>query len=183
MSWEIDAVHSHVMFSIRHVMVSVVRGRFNVLSGHMHIDEEHPELSWVDAQVDAASIDTHNEQRDAHLRSADFFETDKYPQITFKSTQIEAKGDQEYKVVGDLTIHGVTKQVSFDAEYNGQSLMMGSPRAGLSAKTKINRKDFNLTFGLVAEAGNVALSETVTIEIDLEVAQQAETAQKEAMAQ
>jgi polyisoprenoid-binding protein YceI len=183
MSWEIDTTHSHVMFSIRHVMVSVVRGRFNVMSGHMHIDEQHPELSWVDAQVDTASIDTQNEQRDEHLRGADFFEVDKYPKITFKSTRVSSTGDQNYKVVGDLSIHGVTKQVTFDAEYNGQSLMMGSPRAGLAAKTKINRKDFNLSFASVVEAGNIALSETVAIEIDLEAVQQVEAGQEAAAAQ
>jgi polyisoprenoid-binding protein YceI len=183
MSWEIDAVHSNVMFSIRHVMVSVVRGRFNVMSGHLNIDEEHPENSWVDAQVDVASIDTHDKMRDAHLLTADFFEVDKYPLITFKSTHVEAAGDENYKVTGDLTIHGVTKQVTFAAEYNGQSLMMGTPRAGLAAKTKINRKDFNLSFGSVVEAGNIALSEAVTIEIDLEVAQQAAATQEEAALQ
>jgi polyisoprenoid-binding protein YceI len=164
------------MFSVRHVMVSVVRGRFNVLSGHLNIDEQHPELSWVDAQVDVASIDTQNEQRDAHLRNADFFETDKYPLITFKSTQVSAIGDQNYKVVGDLSIHGVTKQVTFDAEYNGQNSMTGKPRAGLSARAKISRKDFGLTFGSVVDAGNVALGDVVTIEIDVEAIQQVETA-------
>ena len=89
MSWEIDAVHSTVSFAVRHMMVSTVRGRFNVLRGHLHIDEDQPANSWVEAEVDAASIDTHNEQRDAHLRSTDFFATDTYPLITFKSTQVE----------------------------------------------------------------------------------------------
>ena len=183
MSWEIDTLHSHVMFSIRHIMVSVVRGRFNVLSGHLHIDEQHPELSWVDALVDVASVDTQNEQRDAHLRNADFFDVDKYPTITFKSSRVDATGDENYKVVGDLALHGVTKQVTFDVEYNGQSSMMGSPRAGLTAKTKISRKDFGLTYASVVEAGNVALSDTVTIEIDLELIQQVEAAQEEAAVQ
>ena len=171
MAWEIDAIHSHVAFSVRHMMVSTVRGRFNVVKGHLHIDEQQPAHSWVDAEVDAASIDTHDERRDGHLRSADFFEVDKYPTITFKSTNIEHLSDQEYKVTGDLTIHGVTKQITFDAEYSGQSNMMGVQRAGLNAKTKINRKDFGLGWGAIAEAGSVAVSETVTIEIDLEAVQ------------
>ncbi len=172
MSWEIDAVHSQAAFSVRHMMVSTVRGRFNVLRGSLHIDESQPSNSWVEAEVDAASIDTHNEQRDAHLRSADFFDVDKYPTITFKSTRVEHVDGQEYKITGDLTIHGVTKSVTFDAEYNGQSFMMGVQRAGLTAKTKINRKEFDLGWGAVVEAGQVAVSETVAIEIDLEAIQQ-----------
>jgi polyisoprenoid-binding protein YceI len=171
MSWEIDASHSHAAFSVRHMMVSTVRGRFNVMRGHLHIDEQQPSNSWVDAEVDAASIDTHDEKRDAHLRSADFFEVDIYPTITFKSTRIEHLGGQEYKVTGDLTMHGVTRQVTFDAEYSGQSNMMGVQRAGLSAKTRINRKDFGLGWGAVVEAGAVAVSENVAIEIDLEAVQ------------
>ena len=171
MSWEIDTVHSHVAFSVRHMMVSTVRGRFNVLRGKLHIDESNPANSWVEAEVDVASIDTQNEQRDAHLRTSDFFEADKYPTITFKSTKVEHVGDQDYKIIGDLTMHGVTKSVTFNAEYSGQSNIMGV-RAGLTAKTKINRKDFGMEFGLVAEAAQVAVSDTVTIEIDLEAVQQ-----------
>ena len=182
MSWEIDAVHSNVSFSVRHMMVSTVRGRFNVVRGRLEIDENQPANSLVEAEVDAASIDTHNDQRDAHLRSADFFAADTYPLITFKSTQVEHLDDQEYKVTGDLTMHGVTKSVVFAAEYSGQSLMHGVQRAGLTAKTKINRKDFDLGWGAVAEAGQVAVSETVTIEIDLETVQKSADVQ-EAVAQ
>src|SRR6266852_7507552 len=171
-SSQIDAIPSTVSFAVRHMMVSTMRGRFNVLRGHLHIDESQPVNSWVEAEVDAASIDTHNEQRDAHLRSADFFATATYPLITFKSTQVEHLGGQEYRVTGDLTMHGVTKPITFEAEYSGQSFMMGVQRAGLTAKTKINRKDFDLGWGAVVEAGQVALSEMVTIEIDLEAAQQ-----------
>jgi polyisoprenoid-binding protein YceI len=167
MSWEIDAVHSHVSFSVRHMLVSTVRGRFNVLRGHLHIDESNPANSWVEAEVDVKSVDTQNEQRDGHLRASDFFEADKYPTITFKSTKVEHVEDQDYKVTGDLTMHGVTKSVVFKAEYNGQSNIMGV-RAGLAARTKINRKDFGMEFGLAAEASQIAVSDTVTIEIDLE---------------
>jgi polyisoprenoid-binding protein YceI len=120
MAWEIDAIHSHVAFSVRHLMVSTVRGRFNVLRGQLNIDEQNLANSWVEAEVDAASIDTQNEQRDIHLRTGDFFETDKYPTITFKSTKIEHAGDQDYKMTGDLTLHGVTRPVTFAVEYNGQ---------------------------------------------------------------
>lgn len=174
MSWEIDSIHSTVSFAVRHMMVSTVRGRFNVLRGRLHIDENTPANSWVEAEVDAASIDTHNDQRDAHLRSADFFNAEVYPLITFKSTLVEHQDGPNYRITGDLTMHGVTKSITFEAEYSGQSVMHGVQRAGLTAKTKINRKEFGMSFGAVAEAGQVAVSEMVTIEIDLETVQQPE---------
>jgi polyisoprenoid-binding protein YceI len=182
MAWDIDTIHSHVGFSVRHMMVSTVRGHFNVLRGQLHIDENDPANSWVEAEVDVASVDTQNEQRDGHLRTSDFFEAEKYPTITFKSTKVVHIEDQEYKVTGDLTMHGVTKTITFNAEYNGQSNIAGL-RAGLTAKTKISRKDFGMTFGLVAEATQVAVSDTVTIEIDLEVMQKAAEAETSAVAQ
>ncbi len=182
MAWEIDAIHSHAAFSVRHMMVSTVRGHFNVLRGQLHIDESNPANSSVEAEVDVTSVNTQNEQRDAHLRTSDFFEADKYPTITFKSTKVEHVGDQDYKVTGDLTMHGVTKSIVFNAEYNGQSNIMGL-RAGLTAKTKINRKDFGMEFGLVAEASQIAVSDTVTIEIDLEVMHKAAEAEASTVAQ
>jgi polyisoprenoid-binding protein YceI len=172
MLWRIDPVHSAVSFTIRHMMVSTVRGRFTMVRGHVHIDEEQLTNSWVEAEVDATSIDTHNSQRDAHLRSADFFDTELYPLITWKSGQVEALSGTDYKVTGDLTMHGVTRPVTFEVEYNGRSLIRGVQRAGLSARTRLNRKEFNLNFGTIAEAGQVALSEMVTIEIDLELMQE-----------
>ena len=173
MAWSVDPIHSQVTFAVRHLMVSTVRGRFNVVRGELHIDEQQPANSWVVAEAEAASLNTNNEQRDAHLRSADFFETEKYPLITFKSTKVEPVGGQEYKVSGALTIHGITKAVTFEAEYHGQNAhpMLGV-RAGLSAKAKINRKDFGLTYGTMVEAGQVVVGETVNIEIDLELVQQ-----------
>jgi polyisoprenoid-binding protein YceI len=148
------------------------------MRGQIHIDESQPAHSWVEAEVDAATIDTHNEQRDAHLRTADFFEVDTYPAITFKSTKVEAVSGQEYRVTGDFTMHGVTKSVIFDVEYGGQSHIAGAgPHAGLTAKTKINRKDFGLSFGAIVEAGQVALGEIVTIEIDVEATTQSAAAQ------
>ena len=176
MSWEIDAIHSHVSFAVRYLMVSTVRGRFNRMRGQIHIDESQPAHSWVEAEVDVATVDTQNEQRDAHLRTADFFDADTYPTITFKSTKVEAVSGQEYRVTGDFTMHGVTKSVTFDVEYGGQSNMAG-PRVGLTATTKINRKDFGLSFGAIVEAGQVALGEIVTIEIDVEATTQSAAAQ------
>jgi polyisoprenoid-binding protein YceI len=170
--WEIDAVHSSVGFSVRHMMVSTVRGHFTVMRGQLHIDEQEPAQSWVEAQVDAASVDTRNAQRDVHLRSGDFFDVERYPLITFKSTRVERVGDQEFTVTGDLTMHGVTRAVTFDVDYSGQSNIMGHQRAGLSARTKINRKDFDLTYGALVEAMQGALGEVVTIELDLAVVPQ-----------
>jgi len=146
------------------------------MRGQIHIDESQPAHSWVEAEVDAATVDTQNKQRDAHLRTADFFEVDTYPAITFKSTKVEAVSGQEYRVTGDFTMHGVTKPVTFDVEYGGQS-NMGGPRVGLTATTKINRKDFGLSFGAIVEAGQVALGEIVTIEIDVEATTQSAAAQ------
>lgn len=168
MAWQIDNTHSQVTFSVRHMMVTTVKGQFKVLSGKLEIDEQHPENSWVEAEVDAASIDTRDERRDGHLRSPDFFDAANYPTITFKSTKVEAVGDHEYRVSGDLTIHGVTKQVSFDAEYSGQLKdPYGMQRAGLSAKATINRKDFGLNWNQALESGGVLVGDKVTIEIDL----------------
>jgi polyisoprenoid-binding protein YceI len=181
MAWDIDPVHSHVAFSVRHMMVSTVRGRFNVLRGHLHIDEANPANSWVEAEVDVKSVDTQNEQRDAHLRTSDFFEADKYPVLTFKSTKVQHVGDQDYKVIGDLTMHGVTRPVTFNAEYNGQSEIAGR-RAGLTARTKVNRKDFGMEFGLTAEASQIIVSDTVNIEIDLEAVEQPAAVEAESVA-
>lgn len=179
MIWEIDAVHSHIGFSVRCLMVSNVRGHFHVLRGQLAIDEQNPAHSWVEAEVDAASIDTQNEQRNNHLRTGNFFEIEKYPTLTFKSTKVEHVGDQDYQVTGDLTMHGVTRSVTFAAEYSGQSNIVGAePRVGLSARTKINRKDFHLSYGTLVEAGNVALDEIVTIEIDLAATPKVEKTQE-----
>lgn len=174
MAWEIDPVHSQAVFSVKHLMITTVRGQFNVLRGKLDIDEQQPENSWVEAEVDAASIDTRDEKRDAHLRSPDFFDAEKYPTITFKSTKVESVGNNEYRVTGNLTMHGVTKEVTFAAEYSGQLKdPYGLQRAGLSAKTTINRKDFDLNWNAVLETGGVAVSDIVTIEIDLAAVQKA----------
>lgn len=174
MAWEIDPVHSQAVFSVKHLMITTVRGQFNVLRGKLDIDEQQPENSWLEAEVDAASIDTRDEKRDAHLRSPDFFDAEKYPTITFKSTKVESVGNNEYRVTGNLTMHGVTKEVTFAAEYSGQLKdPYGLQRAGLSAKTTINRKDFDLNWNAVLETGGVAVSDIVTIEIDLAAVQKA----------
>src|SRR5258708_31084393 len=168
MIWEIDSTHSHVTLSVRVMSVSTTRGRVNALHGRLHIDDQHPANSWVDAQVEATSIDTRNKLRDAHLRSAAFFDVKKYSTITFTSTNVEHTGGQHYQVTGNLTLHGVTRPITFDVHYRGQSSMMGV-RAGLSAWATINRHDFSL--GQCAAVRLMARS-MVTLEIDLEAVQQ-----------
>lgn len=170
MAWELDTAHSHVTFAVKHMMVSTTRGTFKNFTGTFHIDEQHPELSSVSAEAYTASIDTGNEQRDAHLRSADFFDAEKYPKITFKSTRVEEIGEREYTVIGDLTMHGETRQVTFKAEYSGQIKdAFGKQRAGINAVTTINRKDFGLNWNVALEAGGWMVSDTVKIELELEV--------------
>src|SRR5579863_3963620 len=142
MTWEIDKTHSQATFSVKHMMITTVKGQFKVLGGKLEINEQHPEQSWIEAEADTASVDTRDERRDGHLRSPDFFDAEKYPKITFKSTKVELVGDNEYKVTGDLTLHGVTKPVVFNAEYSGQVKdLYGNQRAGISVKGTINRKD------------------------------------------
>lgn len=168
MNWEIDPTHSHVSFTVRVMSISTTRGRFNAFRGRLHIDEQNPANSWVEAQVEATSIDTRNKLRDAHLRSAAFFDVKKHPTITFTSTNIEHAGGQDYHVTGDLTLHGLTRPITFDVNYRGQSSMMGG-RAGFSASVTINRRDFRLGQGA---AVRLVASSMVTIEIGLEAVQQ-----------
>jgi polyisoprenoid-binding protein YceI len=169
MIWKIDPTHSHVSFAVRVLSVSTTRGRFHALRGQLYIDEQNPANSWVEAEVDAASIDTHNKLRDAHLRSAAFFAVKQYPTISFQSTHVEHVDGQGYKVIGNLSMHGVTKPITFDVEYRGQSTLMGA-RAGLTAKATINRNDFGLGRGAAVQ---LAASSIATIQIDLEAVQQA----------
>src|SRR5215467_8785704 len=146
MTWEIDSTHSQVSFAIRVMSVTTTKGRFNGLRGHLHIDKQNPASSWVEAEVDAASINTHNIVRDTHLRSNAFFAVKKYPTISFKSTHVEHAGGNAYKVTGNLTLLGTTRPITFDVAYSGQSVGFNA-RAGLTARATINRDDFSLGRG------------------------------------
>jgi polyisoprenoid-binding protein YceI len=168
MNWEIDPTHSHVSFAIRVLSLTTTRGHFQAFRGRLHLDEQHPASSWVDAQVEATSIDTHNKLRDAHLRSAAFFDVKQYPTITFQSTRVEHVGGQHYRVTGNLTLHGITRPITFDVHYRGQSSMIGM-RTALSASATIDRHDFGVGQGV---AVRFAASSMVTIEIDLEAVPQ-----------
>ncbi|MGH2508952.1 MAG: YceI family protein [Ktedonobacteraceae bacterium] len=168
MAWNIDPTHSQVTFSVKHMVVSTVRGNFKVFRGKMEIDEANPANSWVEAEAEISSIDTREPNRDKHLRSSDFFDAETYPTITFKSKVVEPISNDEFRVLGDLTIHGVTKEVLFNTEYSGQVRdAYGKQRAGLVAKASINRRDFGLNWNAPLEAGGVVVSEKVNIEIDL----------------
>jgi polyisoprenoid-binding protein YceI len=169
MAWQIDTVHTHVGFSVKHMMVSTVRGQFKQYSGSLSIDAADFTKSKFEGEVDVASIDTGNSQRDDHLRSGDFFDAANQPKIKFSSTKIESKGDGEFVVHGDLTIRGTTLPVALEVEYHGTSKNpWGKTVTGFSAKSTVNRKDFGLHWNSLLETGGVAVSEKVKIEIEVE---------------
>ncbi|GCE05742.1 YceI family protein [Dictyobacter aurantiacus] len=148
MAWEIDPFHTLIEFSVMHLMINVVKGRFKEVHGTLHLDTQQPENSWVKAQVNAASIDTGVSARDGHLRSAGFFDVTRYPSITFESTSVEPTGETTSKVTGNLTLHGVTHPVTFQAKYLGYARDMEtySWRVGLYATTVIDRRQFDISF-------------------------------------
>ena len=168
-TWAIDPVHSEVSFVVRHMMVSKVRGRFDTFEGTI-VTAENPLESSVTASVDLSSVNTGQEQRDAHIRSADFFEVEKHPMMTFASTGVRAEGDH-FLLDGDLSIKGVTKPVTFTLEVNGFGPdAYGGTRAGFSATTEINRKDFGVNFDgpIPGVPGGVAVSDKVTVTLESE---------------
>jgi polyisoprenoid-binding protein YceI len=168
-AWSIDAVHSSINFSIRHMVVSKVRGRFAKYAGTVQLDESDLTRSVVEATIDAASIDTGTAQRDDHLRSADFFDVQRFPELRFKSKRIERASEDRYRVVGDLTIRDVTREVTLDVEYGGAGKdPWGSQRAGFVARTAIDRKDFGLKWNQALEAGGVLVGDRVEIELDVQ---------------
>lgn len=172
-TWTVDPAHSTAEFAIRHLMISTVRGRFSGISGQIVGDPNDWTGATAEIVIDAASVDTRQPDRDQHLRSADFFDVEKYPTITFKSTRIVKTGENRYEITGDLTIHGVTKSVTIQAESLGQSKdPWGGVRAGISAETRINRKDFGLHWNQVLETGGVLVGDEVRINVELELIRQ-----------
>ncbi len=173
-TWTVDPVHSHVEFAVKHLMISTVKGRFADVEGTVVIDEANPANSRVEAKIAAASVDTREPQRDGHLRSADFFDAETHPYLTFVSTRVEPKGDDEFVAYGDLTIRGVTRTVALEGEYSGRNKSpFGTTVAGFSAKTKINRKDYGLNWNAALETGGVLVGDEVKINLEVEVVQQA----------
>ncbi|NTW02481.1 MAG: YceI family protein [Oscillochloris sp.] len=175
MSWVIDASHSQIAFTVRHMMISKARGRFDRFSGTVNFDEQNPANSSVDVSIEADSIDTRNEQRDGHLKSADFLDVATFPNLTFVSKQIEVIDETHGKIIGDLTIRGVTREVALETEYNGQSKSpWGTFSAGFSAEAKISRKDWGLEWNVALETGGLLVGDEVTITIELEIVKQVE---------
>jgi len=175
--WSFDLVHSSINFWVRHMMVSKVHGRFGQWTGTLDFDEQNPSASRLDVQIDAASIDTREAQRDAHLKSADFFDVEKYPQLTFKGTQVTSTAPGVLQVAGDLTIRGITKPVVLAVEYAGRAKdPYGAERAGFSAKATLHRKDFGLTWNKALEAGGVALGDAIEINLEIEAVRKPEAA-------
>lgn len=176
MSWQIDPAHSVVEFSVRHMMISRVRGRFHKFDGTFNLDEEHPERSWVEFTVHVDSIDTGEPNRDNHLRSADFFDVASFPTMTFRSTAIERAGPNTYRVKGDLTIRGVTRPVELEVTDEGRTKdPWGNERWGFSVRTAINRKDFGLTWNVPLEAGGWLVGDQVNIEVELQAVKKVAT--------
>jgi polyisoprenoid-binding protein YceI len=174
-TWQIDPAHTVVEFAVKHLMITTVKGRFTDVSGTVRLNEADPTKSSVEATIAAASIDTRQEQRDAHLRSADFLEVDRYPAITFRSTRIETRGAGALRVTGLLTIRGTTREVTLDVEHTERIKdLWGGERMGFSATTQIDRRDFGLTWNQTLETGGVLVGNEVRITIEGEVVKAAE---------
>ncbi len=166
-TWNIDPVHSVAEFKVKHMMISNVKGQFPKVTGALTLDELDLTNSHVEASIEAASIETRDEQRDAHLKSADFFDVEKFPTLSFKSTGISLIRDGELAVEGDLTIRGVTRKVRFSVEGPAKD-PWGNTRVAVSATTKINRKDFGLTWNAALETGGILVGDEVTITLDVQ---------------
>jgi polyisoprenoid-binding protein YceI len=175
-TWSIDAAHSGINFSIRHMVVSKVRGRFTKFAGTLALDDGDLTRSAVEATIDATSIDTGTSQRDAHLRSPDFLDVEKFPELRFFGRRIEKGVDDRYRLIGDLTIRDVTREVALDVEYAGRGKdPWGNERVAFAAKTAIDRKDFGLGWNQALEAGGVLVGDRVDIELDVQVVKAAAT--------
>ncbi len=169
-TWNIDPAHSVAEFKVKHMMVANVKGQFAKVAGVLALDEVDLTQSRIEASIEAASVDTREAQRDAHLKSADFFDVEKFPTLSFKSTRVTRTGDGELAVTGDLTIHGVTREVEFAVEGPTPPAKdpWGNTRVGLSATTRIRRKDFGLTWNAALETGGFLVGDEVTISLDVE---------------
>jgi polyisoprenoid-binding protein YceI len=173
-TWTVDPSHTHVAFGVKHLMISTVRGRFTDVTGTAIYDEAQPARSRVEVRVGVASIDTREPQRDAHLRSADFFDADRFSEITFTSTRLEGDPSGEFTLVGDLTIHGVTREVVLAGAAEGRTTdPWGGERLGFSATGKIDRSAFGLTWNQALEAGGVLVGDEVKLTLDVELVRKA----------
>lgn len=168
-TWAIDAKHSLVELAVKHMMFTTVKGRFARVEGTIVADEADPARSTVAVQIDAASIDTREEQRDGHLRAPEFLHVDEFPQVTFKSTRVEPVAGDRLRVIGDLTIRGVTREVALDTTYHGRGANpFGQEVAGFTAETTLNRRDFGLTWNVALETGGVLVSDQVKVFLEIQ---------------
>jgi polyisoprenoid-binding protein YceI len=169
-TWNLDPVHSIAEFKVKHMMISNVKGQFTGISGVLNLDESDLGNSRVEVTIDASSVNTRDAQRDTHLKSPDFFDVEQFPTLSFRSTRVKRVGDGELAITGDLTIHGVTREVVFQVEGPTPPARdpWGNTRIGLSATTKINRKDYGLTWNATLEAGGILVGEEVTITLDVQ---------------
>jgi polyisoprenoid-binding protein YceI len=169
-TWKLDPAHSHAEFKVKHMMIANVKGTFSGLSGDLTLHEPEHTLTKVDASIDVSTVNTGDAQRDGHLKSAEFFEVEKFPAMTFKSTKVTPKGGGDFAVTGDLTLHGATKSVTFEVEGLSDPAKdpWGNLRVGLSATAKINRKDFGLTWNAALETGGVLVGEDIAISLEVQ---------------
>ena len=175
MSWNIDSAHTEVNFSVRHMMISNVRGQFQKLSGTVEFDEQNPANTTVDVQIETASVNTKDEKRDGHLRSPDFFDAEKYPYLAFKSKRVDVKDSTHAILYGDMTIRNITHEVVLDVEFNGLAKSpWGTTSAGFTAKTQIKRKNWGLNWNVALETGGWLVSDDINIGIELEIVKQPE---------
>jgi polyisoprenoid-binding protein YceI len=181
-TWNIDSAHTHAEFAVKHMMITTVRGEFKDIQGTVDFNEAEPAKSGLDVKIGVASLDSREEKRDAHLKSADFFDAENYPYLHFVSKSVEVTGKNTGKVTGDLTIRDVTRPIVLEVEYNGsQKSPWGTSVAGFTATAKVNRKDWNLNWNVALETGGWLVGDDVKISIESEIIKQAET-QAEAVA-
>jgi polyisoprenoid-binding protein YceI len=172
--WVVDQAHSGIDFSVKHMMISTVKGSFNNFEALIEANPEDLTTANIEFKIDIASIDTHNNDRDAHLRSADLFEIEKYPNIMFKTTKIVKTDDNEYDVIGDVSMHGITRPETFKATFEGQGKdPWGNEKVGFSAEGKLKRSDFGITYNAALETGGVLIGDQVKLSILIEASKEA----------
>lgn len=175
MSWIIDAAHTHAEFAVKHMMITTVRGQFTDIQGTVDFDEQTPAKSKIDVKIGTASVNTREEKRDAHLKSADFFDAEQFPYMHFVSKKVEVTSENTGRIIGNLTIKDVTREVVLEVEYNGtQKSPWGTQNAGFSASTKVNRKDWGLNWNVALETGGWLVGDDVKISLEAEIIKQAQ---------
>ena len=172
--WNIDPTHSEIQFKVKHLVISTVTGHFRQFEGTVETEGDDFDTATIHFEADTASVDTNQPQRDEHLRSAEFFDSEQYPKMTFQSTTFEKTGDESYKVTGDLTIKGITKPVELKAEFGGSMTdFYGNYKSGFEISGKINRKEFGLTWDAVTEAGGIVVGDEVKLALNVQIARPA----------